>query len=158
MNQSVNIREATEKDVKQICKIARQVLNIVTQHRPEFLGRLVELQKIDRFYLNALKEKNSAVLVAEKQNKIIGYAYITIERKPDDLIAIPYLSINELVVDEKYRGQGIGTSLMKRIFQWAKRKKLKVLQLAVWEFNQKTIKFYQKFGFKTIMRKMEKVL
>lgn len=47
---------------------------------------------------------------------------------------------------------------MRGINKWAKENKIKVIQLATWEFNADAIKFFKKLGYKTIMRKMEKVL
>lgn len=89
---------------------------------------------------------------------MIGYIYATIETKPDDLITIPYVSVDEIAVKTKYQSLGIGKLLLDRVHRWTRQHGIRVIQLAVWEFNKKAFSFYEKMGYVTIMRKMEKVL
>lgn len=51
---------------------------------------------------------------------------------------------------EEYRGQGIGTVLLDRLFQEASRKKIKKLSLSVDPINEAAVKLYQRFGFKEV--------
>lgn len=153
------IRVATKQDVHQICKIAEQVHDMVKQHRSNFLGDCMESRKAQDFYLQVLKGEDSIIFVAEiAEGKVVGYVYATVEKTPDDLITVPYASVNELAVEEKYRLSGIGKSLMDRVHNWTREQGLNILQLAVWEFNRGAGEFYDKLGYKTIMRKMENVL
>jgi len=89
---------------------------------------------------------------------MVGYVYATAEKTPDDLITVPYVSVDELAVDEKYRRSGIGRSLMDHVHNWTREKGLNILQLGVWEFNRSAVEFYEQLGYRTIMRKMEKLL
>ena len=153
------IRVATKKDVSQICKIAEKVHDMVSQHRSNFWGEDVEFCRVQDFYLQILREEDSVIFVSEiEEGKVVGYVYATIEKKPDDLISVPYASVNELAVEEKHRRRGIGKLLMDRVHDWTREQGLNILQLAVWEFNRGAVEFYEHLGYKTIMRKMEKVL
>ncbi len=103
--------------------------------------------------------KESVIFVAETaRDELVGYVYATIETQPDDLISIPYLSINEIAVKRASQGMGIGKSLLQRAERWAIEKGITVIQLATWEFNQPALRFFKNSGYRTIMRKMEKVL
>jgi ribosomal protein S18 acetylase RimI-like enzyme len=150
---------AKKEDVEQILFIAKQVNKIIQQHRSEFFGKLIEFRGTPHLYLQAMMAKDSTIFVAEgKKGDVVGYVYATIERKPDDLITIPYVAVNEIAVKTKCQGSGIGKLLLDYVQEWARKNGIYVIQLAVWEFNKRAINLYEKIGYKTIMRKMEKVL
>lgn len=157
-NNSVKIRPADRNDVNRIVLIAAQVSEMIQKKRARLFGGLREFKKDKNFYLKQLRKKDRIIYVAVMNDRIMGYAYAVIERKPDDLISIPYVSFDELAIDKRYRGLGIGSKLIDTVQRWASHKKVKAIQLGVWEFNEDTIKLYERFGYKTIMRKMEKVL
>lgn len=63
--------------------------------------------------------------------------------------------INTLVVHSKYRRQGVGTKLLKFFVHEIKGSEY---LLAVLSTNQKALRLYQGFGFKTIVTKKQKFL
>jgi len=156
--QKAQIRLASPKDIDRIVQMASQVQKMIRQRRSVFFRRITEFQRSRSFYTKALRKKDRILYVAELDGEVVGYAYAVIEKTPDDLISIPYVSFDELAVDKGYRGLGIGREIIEVIHKWAHDKKVGVIQLGVWEFNQNALKLYETFGYKTIMRKMEKVL
>ena len=56
-------------------------------------------------------------------------------------------AIHEIVVDPDYQGQGIGTTLMKKILEYFKGKELDTAELWVGDENYRAINFYKRFGF-----------
>lgn len=158
IKQKIQMRLAEARDVGRIVQIATQVQEIITKYRSRFFGKLGEFRKTRNFYLKALHKKDQAIYVAEVKRKVVGYAYAVVERTPDDVIAIPYVSFDELAVDKRYQGYGVGRRLINAVHRWAADNKIKVVQLAVWEFNPSAMKLYAKMRYKSIMRKMEKLL
>ncbi|MBI2620929.1 GNAT family N-acetyltransferase [candidate division WWE3 bacterium] len=155
----IHIKKATKNDIKPILEIAKQVSKMIKTRRAKFFGRLKEFRQSKEHYLKALASQEQTIFVATTgNNKVVGYIYLTIEKKPDDLIAIPFVDISEIIVDSKYRKLGVGTSLMNKAYEWTKEKQMTAIQLSVWEFNKEAFNFYEKLGYKTIMRKMELVL
>ena len=63
--------------------------------------------------------------------------------------------INELVVDEKLRGKGIGTKLFNETKKYAKNNKCDAVELNCWEFNEKALRFYERCGMNTQRRIMD---
>ena len=58
------------------------------------------------------------------------------------------LQIEAICVDEKTRGKGIGTQLLKHIKQYGKENDCTDIYLTVNEENVSAIKMYEEFGFK----------
>ena len=71
--------------------------------------------------LKGALENNENILVAEENNNIVGVVIfkIKIVREHINLIDRKVIWINELVVDEKLRGKGIGTKLFNSPFLYA---------------------------------------
>lgn len=90
-------------------------------------------------FLIALKDSYSYYLVAEEDNKIVGYISSTIDE---------YSEILNFVVDSTYQGKGIGTKLLLNVIDKAKNFNSKSIYLEVNEINQKAISLYLKNGFR----------
>lgn len=67
-----------------------------------------------------------------------------------------YGFIDEIFIEEKYRGQKIGTKLMAELMGWFKLKKIKYVEFGVNSENKGAVRFYQKLGFKEYEKTMKK--
>jgi ribosomal protein S18 acetylase RimI-like enzyme len=65
------------------------------------------------------------------------------------------LEIEDLCVDEKYRGKGIGKKLFEEAIKHGKENGVKFIELSVWEFNQNAKIFYEHAGMKVKTNRME---
>lgn len=154
----VSIRAAVRADAASIEGLAREVRAYVVEQRKPYFGLLVDFASSEPAYERAIADPDQAIFVAEIDSRVVGYIYCSHETVPDDLIAVPYVCIYELAVQKEMRESGIGNALMERVENWATRKGVRVIQLAVWEFNTEALQFYSSHGYSTLMRKMEKVL
>ena len=66
--------------------------------------------------------------------------------------------IDNLVVSERFRHQGVGLALVERVHQWAREKGITEVELGVWEFNTPARILYEKLGYQTTRRIMSKRL
>ena len=69
-----------------------------------------------------------------------------------------YLDIDEICVDKDHRRQGIASSIMKYIENYAKEIGIERIELNMWEFNEEARSFYEKSGFKTYRRYLERCI
>lgn len=90
--------------------------------------------------------KNSRLLVAKDNNKIIGMATLAMTIIP----TCKFGHIEDVVVDDKFRGQGIGTDLMKKLIIEAKRLRLGKIELTTRPTREEANKLYCKLGFEKI--------
>ena len=111
-------------------------------------------QILQNIYL-VLKSKDHTAFVAAIENRIVGWIgaaqAIMIE-------VMPHCEITGLVIDENYRGKGIGKMLIEKVEQWAKEKGNDRLSLRC---NVKRIEahsFYEHLGFTEIKQQKNFVL
>jgi ribosomal protein S18 acetylase RimI-like enzyme len=58
----------------------------------------------------------------------------------------PVLYLEDIVIKEEYRRNGIGTSLFKACLRYAKEKEFSRMSWQVLDWNEPAIKFYEKYG------------
>ena len=55
--------------------------------------------------------------------------------------------LDELYIEEEWRGRGIGTHALKLAEQWCRERGMEALRLEVWTGNSGAIRLYQRAGF-----------
>ena len=133
-------------DYIEINNLAKQVHELHVNWRPDLFLSVDEVIKKEE-----LKEKidNKEIFVAKVQNDIVGYIIFNIKEKNNPNMRYrKQLHIEAICVDEKNRGRGIGTELLKFVRIIAKKNNCTDMYLTVNEENINAIKIYEKFGFK----------
>nr|WP_320023207.1 GNAT family N-acetyltransferase [uncultured Draconibacterium sp.] len=131
----INIRKATEKDFPAIFRLITELAEY--EKSPEKVSNSLELMYEQKDYFNCY--------VAETEEKeIIGmalyyFSYYTWVGKT--------LYLDDLYVKEAWRGNGLGTRLMDKMFEVAKAEKCNRFRLQVLNWNESAIKLYEKSGF-----------
>ena len=149
------IRNAKINDINQIIPLMLQVSEMHYSERKDiFKEKNIEQIKSE---LKERFENNESILVVEENKKIIGVLIYKIKeiKKHINLKDRNVLWIDELVVDEKNRGNGTGKVLFKEVMKIAKIKKCNFVELNCWNFNENAIKFYEKCEMKTQRNIME---
>ena len=84
------------------------------------------------------------VVLAEDSDtgQVVGYGLGTIN-------AAGLGEIDSVFVEESYRGQGIGTKLIRTILDWMEEKEARRIKIHVLEVNQQAFKLYRALGFET---------
>jgi GNAT superfamily N-acetyltransferase len=84
-------------------------------------------------------------IVAAHGPRVIGFCSLTVKHNLwlQDLLG----NVDEMVVDENYRGQGIGKKLMQRITEIAVQNNCKQLELESSFHREKAHTFYEELGF-----------
>lgn len=95
------------------------------------------------------------VLVAEDDDQVIGL--ITASRRPTLWHAGPVALIDELIVDQTTRGQGIGEALIDAVVNWARKHGASEVEVSTEKDNEAAQAFYQDHGFqhKSMLLEME---
>jgi len=88
-----------------------------------------------------LSDPNSTTIVISVEDIIVGVASIHIIKKLTRILGI----IEDVAVNKKYRGKGVGKKLVERLILIGKQKNCDKIVLSSSEENSK---FYEKIGFK----------
>lgn len=89
---------------------------------------------------------NEYVIIALKDENVIGYLAGSINEKGTYEL-IQYGEINNMLVDDKYRGLGIGKQLINKFKEYCKSKNITNLKVVASAKNKNAIEFYKRQGF-----------
>jgi ribosomal protein S18 acetylase RimI-like enzyme len=108
------------------------------------LGYPLSVDETKEQIKSVLSDENHCAFIAIENKKIVAWIHafisVTIESKP-------FVEIGGLVVDENYRGKGIGNKLVDKIKEWAMNKNILSLRVRSNTKRIETHKFYTGIGF-----------
>ena len=94
--------------------------------------------------LAVLKDPNTTLMIVKEAGNIIGMGTLV----QISIVTGHYGILEDIVVDEKYRGQGIGKQLCEKLIQLAREHKLDWLELTSRPTRVVANTLYPKLGFK----------
>lgn len=153
------IRRAEERDIPAIDKLLFEVHKVHSDVRPD-LFKAGAKKYTDGELKEILTDAKTPVFVAQKDGKVLGYAFCIHKQFIDDnnMTDIKTLYIDDLCVDEAARGEHIGRALYEYVLDYAKKSGCYNLTLNVWADNVNAVKFYEKIGLKVQKIGMEAIL
>lgn len=134
--ESITIREAVAADYERILELFNE-FSAFENHAGEVTNN-VELMKSEADYFNALVAVNNAGIIVGYT--IWFYSYPTWIGKS--------LYMEDLYVQPEYRGEGLGSMLIKALIKHAKSKGCKKMHWQVSDWNNTAIDFYESLGAK----------
>lgn len=151
----IKIRKAILEDIPEIVKLAKEMWDFHDQFPTEFLEvRENALEIFEKWCKDKITEKGF-VLVAENENKLIGYL-LAYEHKNSAIYKDNIAGhIYDLYVKEEFRGKGTGKKLMQEAEKILKNNYKHCSLEAAFE-NKKSIEFYKSLGFMPDRVKMVK--
>ncbi len=156
---AILLRPAEEKDIPRLEALLYQVHGLHAAGRPDLFihGR----KKYDREGLLAIlgDPYGRPVFVYEQDGTVKGYCFcIHQEQSAASMVPIRTLYIDDLCVDEAFRGQGIGYRLYEYALDYARTNGYYNVTLNVWACNPAALRFYEKCGLKVQKIGMECIL
>jgi GNAT superfamily N-acetyltransferase len=100
-----------------------------------------------KYFTGCLSDSaSSAVFIAEDNARAIGYlaaAYYTKAYRVQN----PIGELENMFVEETYRGQGVGGKLVAAFQAWARHEDVAYIRVGAFALNHKALVFYRKSGF-----------
>jgi len=128
-------REAEKKDFNEIFPLLEQLW-------PDLE---LNYSKLNIIYNIAIDSKIQFLIIAQTDNKIIGFCSLSIKNNLWQAGQIGH--VDELIVDENYRGLGIGKNLIDEITIIAIKNKCKRIELDSAFHRKSAHEFYNKIGY-----------
>lgn len=151
---SVAIRRADLKDARTVAEFA---LRLFTQHRdydPDRFADLSNIEGAERYYASRMRPDTAAVLVAEVDGKVVGFAFVEYESLNYAELLQNAAWLHDLYVDENTRGTGAGRALIEASRDAAKSLGADKLVLSVAAKNSYARGLFAKSGFRETMIEM----
>ena len=140
----------TEEEFADVFPLLQQLGRIET---PETIENLT-VQKAWAQYLKS-RDQNYRLYMANSTTEVLGAVGL---RVCDDPInnGKPYGVINNLVVEEDYRGLGIGSDILERVELVAKKEKCDLVTITLLTTNKQAKKLYDTLGYSHVSHLMIK--
>lgn len=151
---TVIVRRATVDDAPTIADFA---LKLFAQHREYDPVRFADLGSREGaawFYAEQTKAEDAAVLVAEMNGMVVGFAYVQYEERNYAELIETAAWLHDIYVNETVRRSGAATALIDAAAEAAKEMGANKLILTVAAKNQFARVFFERRGFTTTMVEM----
>ena len=155
----MNIRRAEEKDIPRLDALLLQVNLVHHRGRPDLFryGRKYTDEELKSIIHN---DARPILVAADEDDTVQGYAFCIFQQHRDShiLTDVRTLYIDDLCVEEKTRGQHIGSLLYRAVLDYARAHGCYNVTLNVWSCNESALRFYESMGLKPQKIGMETIL
>lgn len=133
------IRRAVKNDKAQINELFIEMLQTIYNEK--------NMDGYEEGYLDKFFEDHEDwICVAEVNRSIVAYLSIEVHREEEN-----YIYLDDLSVSEKYRGNGIGTELIKTAERFAEGIGVSTITFHVEKSNESAFRLYKRLGY-SVMR------
>jgi ribosomal protein S18 acetylase RimI-like enzyme len=141
----LNIRQARVDEVEKLQFLDNEVFIHDVEFDPELDMNWAKGEKGKEFFTKVLNNPESYCLIAEDNDKAIGY--LVASSKETGYRKSRCAELQNMGVSPDYRSQGIGSMLVQKCLEWAKTKGYQKMYVSAYFGNKDAIKFYKKNGF-----------
>lgn len=114
------------------------------------------LERSIEIYKEILQDEQYLIVVAKENNKVIGSAF-GVCCKCLSVGGSPFLVIEDVIINEDFRGQGVGKKVMKVLDEFAEEKNCGYAILVSSDYRKKAHAFYDNLGFVDGVRGFRKI-
>jgi diamine N-acetyltransferase len=147
------------KDAALLARMNRAVQDLHYGLHPEYF-KPYSYDEAFAFLSRQLEEENWFCYVAAVDGADAGYALFFVREYCENPFRKGYrgIHVDQISIEPKYKGRGIGKALMSEIEAFARKEKAEQLELTHWELNEEAKGFYGHLGFATNFRFVAKRL
>jgi GNAT superfamily N-acetyltransferase len=151
----ISIRPASQSD---LLALGRMGAALMRQHHASDSRRFILTDRPEegygRFLVSQLANPDTVVLVAERENDILGYVFAGLEPTSWRDLRGPCGFIHDVYVQESARRQGTGKSLVRAAIAWAHSRGMEQVVLWSKSGNEGAQRLFAKLGFRDTMIEM----
>lgn len=151
---TIIVRQAIKKDAKRIAELAVKLARQHEDYDTRRFARLYDEQDAENYYGSRDETTDEAVLVAEIENEIVGFAYLQYEVKDYPNLLENAAWLHDIYIDETVRASGAGKLLIEKSIETAKEFGADKLMLTAAAKNESARAFFERRGFRATMIEM----
>ncbi len=156
----MQIRKAQKNDIAGLMALLHQVLDVHHKGRPDIFKSGTTKYTDEELYYIITNPLTPVFVAVDEAENVLGHSFckFIIHSGENSLTDIKTLYIDDLCIDENYRGQHIGKALYEYTLDFAKSEGCYNVTLNVWACNESAMKFYESMGLSVQKIGMEKIL
>ena len=149
-NNNIIIKKVTEDDLSILKEISINTFceTFSKDNKPEDTQKYIETNFTNEKLLSEIRTIGSQFFIAFFNNKLSAYLKLNTGEAQTEKQGNESLEIQRIYVLSEFQGKRIGSLLMEKSEEEAKKMNIKRIWLGVWEHNKSALAFYNKKGFK----------
>jgi len=151
---SVVVRRAKRGDGRVIAEFAMKLVEQHVGYDPERFAKIATIEGMEWFYGGQTDAEDARVLVAEIEDKVVGFAYFSFEERNYADLSVSTVKLHDIYVDREARDTGAGGKLIEFAVDEANGFGATKMLLSVAAKNVLAQRFFEKQGFRTTMHEM----
>jgi GNAT superfamily N-acetyltransferase len=151
---AVTVRRAAKEDARKVAELA---IKLFAQHRNYDARRFMHVDNVEQaawYYGSQTEVADAAVLVAEIENEVVGFAYLQFESKDYANLLENAAWLHDIYIEEAARGFNAGKFLIEKSIEVAREIGADKLMLSVAAKNEFARRFFERGGFRETMVEM----
>jgi ribosomal protein S18 acetylase RimI-like enzyme len=148
------IREAKRQDCAAVSALWLEMMDLHGAIDGRFRFEPGALREFERHFQATIRCRESRLLVAESDGRIVGYILGELHSRKPIYPAGRYGFISDLSVTADYRRQGIGRALALAVLDWFRLHRVTAVELFAAEANPVSLAFWRSLGFHDFLRMM----
>ena len=147
---NILIKKVGEEDLSIIKEISINTFieTFSKDNTPEDTEKYIQMNFTDEKMLSEIRTLGSQFFIAFLDNKPVAYLKLNVGEAQTEKQGNDSMEIQRIYVLSEFKGKRIGSLLMKKAEEEAKKNNIKRIWLGVWEHNDNALGFYYKKGFK----------
>ena len=151
---AVVVRRARLEDAQIIAEFAFKLNVQHVNYDSQRFSQIADSAQMANYYGSQTNAKDAAVLVAENEGEIVGFAYIQFEEKNYAELLEKAAWLHDIYVVESARSRNAGKLLIESAVKTAKELGAEKLMLVAATQNEHAQKFFARHGFEETMVEM----
>ncbi len=143
------IRFATSDDAELIADLSRETFTqtFAAANTKENIEKFMNEQFTREALMKEVGRSGNIFLLAQEGEVPVGYARMRESENPPELAGENAIEIARIYAVNSFIGTGVGSRLMQKCLDIAKKMNKTVIWLGVWQMNSRAISFYKRWGF-----------
>lgn len=153
----MQIRVANREDIEQLRRLYFELETDGVKYQPE---HFIMGYRSDDFFDSIFQNDDQDILVADVDGTVIGFSHVIILKQKNIACLKPQTAIyiQDLDVLECERSKGIGTLLINASREYGKERGADFIRTQVFPQNIDGMRFYERNGFREMMKTVESQL
>ena len=144
---NLQVRTAAERDIPSILDLLVQVDLVHHRGRPDLFKGPATKYSAEELRGILSHEETPVFVCTDEGDRVLGHGFCILQHTGGELmVEHKTLYIDDICVDEVFRGQKVGTALYDHAVAFAREQNCYNVTLNVWTLNHNAMAFYERLG------------